>query len=197
MTQQIVEILTSPDYYFGVLSSFTVVILTSLLRSSRRRTQRWWRSVRRDAAAARDNELDIVVSRARSDGRALLSLVLDEMRARFRAHVWLLLSFFVFSVGGFLFFLFLEAESTLTVPVPVSLGLVLATMVAVVLFVVSISDEGSATHYSDLLARSLAEDEEGSGKASNDQPRGDWEQDPVPGEDGWSVSNPRDEANST
>ncbi len=168
MLQRAIDFLTSPGYVVGVLSTASVSMFAYLARSYARVIKSWLVEVRTEVKKAESRDAEALVQQARVSERILLGVVLDELRARLRVQTSLLLSLLVLLLGGGILFLYLESESTLALPVSLSIGLVLVTMCSVVLFVVSLADEGDAGRNAKLLVEILDEEKDRDGEDGED-----------------------------
>ncbi len=160
--EQVIELFTSFEFIVGVASSMLVVILAYLVRPSVDGARQNWRDWQRRARAQRRHHEDGLVQEARRSERIALSHALHEVRSRFRAHTWLLLSFFMSSLGAFTFFFFIELDFALIIPRTLSLALLGIMMGAIVLFVFSLSDERAASRRTDLVLRILEDEAQSS-----------------------------------
>jgi hypothetical protein len=162
-----VEFLTSAEYVAGIASSLTVAVLAYLVRPKLDKVRGALSQRSETLRGARQLQRNTLVREARRSERVLLGQVLGEMRARLRAHTWLLLSFFTSSLSAFVLFFYIEMESALAVPTAVSLGLVGVMMGAIVLFVFSLSDEKTASLHAEVILEILDEELESEERSSS------------------------------
>lgn len=158
MIQKTLELLTSPEYAIGVLSAVSVSILAYLVKTYVKVVRSWVLEMRAEAKTAEARDIESLLRAARRSDRVLLGLVLQELRVRLRMQASLLLSLFIVWVGAFVLVLYLAAESIFALPGSVSLALVMVSMAAIVLFVLSVSDEGDAVRHGKLLGEIFREE---------------------------------------
>lgn len=157
---RILDFVASVQFLGGVAVSLVATMIASVIRRGLADVQ--WRVRRKKSEVIERRQLYVasLVRRARASEKMLLSQILHEMRARFRAHTWLLLSFFVSAMSAFGLFFYLGIESALTIPASVSLGLVILIIGAAILFTFSLTDERAAAEHCAALVKILEAEEE-------------------------------------